>query len=569
MRASRLFFRTFRDTPTDVDTVSHSLLLKAGFVHQIAAGIFNYLPLGWRSIQKIRSILNEELTASGAQEVNMPVVQPRDIWEASGRAASFVPPLASFRDRRGRMMVLAPTHEETATLMARTVISSYRDMPVIIYHIQTKFRDETRPRAGLLRVREFEMKDAYSFDVDEEGLNVSFDTMEKAYRRIFERCGTPAIMVEADSGNIGGKQSMEFVLPAESGDDIVFLCNSCGYAANVEKADFRKDTPPDEDLLELEEFDTPGIETIYDLALSEGVPKSKTAKAVFYATPERGVVMVVIRGDYMVNEAKLRNTLGGSELRMAEPDEVLAADLVPGSASPVGLEGRVAIVADDSIVIAPNLLAGANIPGKHLRNVNFPRDFKADIVTDIAEAQEGNGCAKCKGVLNTQRGVEVGHIFKLGSGYSKSLGLSFTAANGRDMHPLMGCYGIGLGRLLAAAIEANHDERGMILPKAIAPFQVGIVGLGLDYEEVSATAESVYRDLTSVGIEVLFDDRREPPGVKFADMDLIGLPIRLVISKRSVAAGKAEFKLRAEKETSFWDLNTVAHKAREILETLP
>lgn len=549
MRQSQLFGKTLREAPADAENISHQLLARAGYIQQVAAGIFSFMPLGWRSVKKIKRIMQEEMDAAGAQEINMPVVQPRDLWEKSGRVDTYVPPLSKFDDRRERGMVLAPTHEETTALMAAAGIASYRDLPFNLYHIQTKFRDEPRSRGGLLRTREFEMKDAYSFDRDAEGLDLSFSAMVAAYHRIFNRAGLDVVMVEADSGPIGGKESNEFVLLADSGEDVILICDNddCAYAANVEKAEFKKVANPSEEPGEMEEFPTPGIKTIAALAEAEGVPESKTAKAVFY-TIGGDVMIVVIRGDYEVNETKLRNALGGIEPRLATPEEVQAAGLVSGSASPVGLDDRFRVVADDSLNMAVNLLAGANKPDVHLRNVNFSRDFQANIVADIAEAQAGYGCPRCDGTLVSRRGVEVGHVFKLGSIYTEKLGAMFSDENGASWPALMGCYGIGVGRLLAAAIEANNDDNGITLPKAIAPFEVSLVGLNLEDPDIRRDAEQLYEDLQKAGIEVLFDDRDAPPGVKFKDSDLIGMPLRIVISKRSLQNGGLEVKVRREDE---------------------
>ena len=546
MRASQFYIKTTREAPTEAETVSHRYLARASFIQQIAAGIFSIMPLAQRSLDKIRTIIREEMNAAGALEVTMPVVQPRSIWEESGRADTYVPPLANFRDRREREMVLAPTHEETVSIMGRYGITSYRDMPLNLYQIQTKFRDETRSRGGLLRVREFEMKDAYSFDADEEGLDASYEAMAQAYRNIFTRCGLNAVMVEADSGSIGGKDSAEFVLLADSGEDTILICDSkaCDYGANLEKAEFVKTPNPDVSLSEVEKFATPGIKTIEALADAEGVPTSKTAKAVFY-TIDQKVYVVVIRGDYEVNETKVRNMMGGSEPRMATPEEVAAAGFPSGSASAVGIPSEF-VIADDSALNNTNLLAGANDDGYHLRNVNYGRDWKADHVGDIAAATEGRKCERCSdGYLKQHRGIEVGHIFKLRTIYSDAMNVTFNDANGNLQPVLMGCYGIGTGRLLAAAVEANHDDRGMTLPRSIAPFQVVIVAVNMhNNDEVRELAESLTQQLNSAGIDTLLDDRDEAPGAKFADADLIGMPVRVVVSPRSIQNGGVEIKHR-------------------------
>ena len=546
MRSTKLFGKTLRQAPADAENISHKLLTRAGFIQQIAAGIFSLQPLGSRSITKIRNIIREEMDRAGAQEINMPVVQPRDLWEESGRADTFVPPLARFQDRRERDMVIAPTHEETATAMARAGVTSYRDLPFTIYQIQTKFRDETRPRGGLLRVREFEMKDAYSFDADEDGMDRSFQAMVSAYKRIFHRCGLDVVMVDADSGGIGGKDSNEFVLLTDSGEDRILMSTDSDYAANVEKAEFIKKSFPLEELGVVEEFATPGLKTIEALAKQEGVSRSKTAKAVFYSVEDE-IVIVTIRGDYDVNETKLRNLLGGSEPRLATGEEVKAAGWVPGSASAVGLKGIRSIV-DDSITMGSNYLAGANKEGFHLRNVNFGRDFKADILGDIAEAKKGYLSPDGKGKLVVKRGIEVGHVFKLGNVYSSKMGADYTDDDGQRHEILMGCYGIGVGRLLAAAVESNHDDFGMILPQAIAPYDVYLAALNLDDDYICNQADLLYESLLDAGYDVLFDDRDVPPGVKFKDADLFGIPARVVISSRSLDSGGVEVKGRMNKD---------------------
>ena len=570
MRISEFYFRTTREAPADAsDTASYAYLSRAGFIQQVAAGIFSLMPLGWRSANKIRNIIREEMNAAGGLEVTMPVVQPRTLWEESGRADTFVPPLSSFEDRRQRALVLAPTHEETVSIMARYGVSSYRDMPLRLYQIQTKFRDEPRPRGGLLRTREFEMKDAYSFDSDQDGLDASYDAMAKAYHQIFRRCGLNAIMVQADSGPIGGKDSAEFILLAESGEDDILLCDSesCDYAANVEKAEFRKSENPDEAALAVEKFATPGVKTIEALAALEGVDASKTAKAVFYTI--RGIVhIVVIRGDYEVNETKLRNVTGGDEVRLSSAEEVAEAGFVAGAASAVGVDPW-RVVADDSVTDARNLLAGANEDGYHLRNTNYGRDWSAGIVADVAVAEAGADCTECDdGRFRNARGIEVGHIFKLGTVYSEAMDITFDTPAGDRSPVLMGCYGIGIGRLLAAAVEANHDDHGMRLPAAIAPFDVSLVPIGYQNdEEVRVAADSIYGDLNDAGIEVMFDDRDEGPGVKFADADLVGLPIRLVVSRRSLGSGGIECKLRrqAPKESVVMSADAVVKWVRETL----
>ncbi len=565
MRASQFYIKTTREAPVEAETISHKYLTRGSFIQQVAAGIFSIMPLGWRSLDKIRNIIREEMNNAGALEVTMPVVQPRSIWEESGRADSYIPPLASFKDRRERDMVLAPTHEETVSIMGRYGITSYRDMPLILYQIQTKFRDETRSRGGLLRVREFEMKDAYSFDADVAGMDASFEAMAQAYHNIFLRCGLNAVMVEADSGSIGGKDSAEFALLAESGEDTVLTCDSnpCEYGANLEKAEFDKTLNPAEHPAAIEKFATPGIKTIEALASAESVPESKTAKAVFYTIDEQ-VYVVVIRGDYEVNETKLRNMMGGYEPRLATPEEVVAAGFVSGSASAVGVDSAL-VIADVSAVENSNLLAGANEEGYHLRNVNYGRDWSADHVGDIAAALEGYKCLRCSdGQLQQHRGVEVGHIFKLGTIYSDAMEVKFNDVDGTLRSAYMGCYGIGIGRLLAAAIEANHDERGITFPKSIAPFEVVVVGVNMhNNDEVAAHAETLYQRLLEVGVDTLLDDRQESPGAKFADADLIGIPVRAVVSTRSLRYGGIEVKHRRQALSE-----AVVHSPEAVVEAI-
>jgi prolyl-tRNA synthetase len=563
LRTSKYFGKTLRDAPAEAETISHRLLLRAGMVQQLAAGIYSYLPLGWRSLAKISSIIRDEMDGAGGLEVRMPVTQPRELWEESGRADTYVPPLTQFEDRRGRKLVLAPTHEEAITAMVRANVKSYRDLPFTLYQIQTKFRDEPRPRAGLLRVREFEMKDGYSFDADVEGLDMSFSSMAGAYHRIFNRCGLQVVMVEADSGPIGGKDSNEFVLLAESGEDTILICDKCGYAANSEKAASRKTQAPAEAPLPVETIHTPGIRTIDALAKSLGIPASRTIKAVFYSAAGE-VVLVSIRGDLEVNETKLRNALGGADVRLATAEQVRTAGLVAGSASAAGLQG-VRSVVDDSVTVGGNYVAGANREDHHLKNVNFGRDFKADIVVDLALARDGDACPKCDGALHANRGIEVGHIFKLGTGYAEKMGATYLDAQG-NAHPIvMGCYGIGVGRLLAAAIEANHDDRGMTLPKAIAPFEVYLASLG-DDPDVIAAADSLYKELEAAGMDVLYDDRDEPPGVKFNDADLMGLPVRVVVSRRGLKNAQIEVKLRKAEKPTLHPFADATSAVRDTLE---
>ena len=565
MRLSKLFGRTLRDDPQEAELASHRLMLRAGFIHQVSSGLFSYLPLAWRSLRKIEQIIREEMDAAGGQELRMTVLQPRELWQESGRDEDYGDGMFRLQDRREREMVLAPTHEELLTIMVKANVNSYRDLPLILYQIQTKFRDEPRPRGGLLRVREFDMKDAYSFDTGQEELDASYDSMEKAYKNIYERCGLDAIMVEADSGTIGGRDSQEFILVADSGEDTVMICEGCDYAANAEKAVFVKPPLEQEEPKQLESVHTPGLRTIDDLAQFLDVHPNRTLKAVFYIAHGE-VVFVTIRGDLEVNEVKLRNALDGApDLRLASPAEVRDAGLIAGSASPVGLSG-IKIVADDSVTLGSNFAVGANREDYHLLNANHGRDFEADILTDIALAEEGSTCAECDdSCFKSARGIEVGHIFKLGTKYSEVLGAVFPDENGVQKPIVMGCYGIGVGRLLAAAIEQNHDEAGMVLPASIAPFEVLLTALNVRNAEVADEAASLYDEMRAAGLDVLYDDREESAGVKFNDADLLGLPVRVVVSPRNLKNGEVEVKPRSGGEARMVPRVNAVASVREVL----
>ncbi len=540
-------------------------MLRAGFIHQVSSGIFSYLPLAWRSLRKIEQIIREEMDAAGGQELRMSVLQPRELWQESGRDEDYGEGMFRLRDRRDREMVLAPTHEELLTTMVKANVNSYRDLPLILYQIQTKFRDEPRPRGGLLRVREFDMKDAYSFDIGQEELDASYDSMEEAYKNIYARCGLDAIMVEADSGTIGGRDSQEFILVADSGEDTVMICEGCGYAANAEKAVFVKPPMQTEEQKPLEDVHTPGLRTIDDLAQFLDVPESKTLKAVFYVA-DGDVVFVTIRGDLEVNEVKLRNALGGApDLRLASPTEVRDAGLIAGSASPVGLSG-IRVVADDSVMLGSNFAVGANREDYHLLNANYSRDFKADILTDIALAQEGDACAKCGSAFRSARGIEVGHIFKLGTKYSEVLGAVYPDESGVQQPIVMGCYGIGVGRLLAAAVEQNHDENGMVLPASIAPYTVLLTALNVRNAAVADEAGALYEEMRGAGLDALYDDREESAGVKFNDADLLGLPVRVVVSPRNLRNGEVEMKARSGGEASMVPRGEAVARVRDLLD---
>ena len=564
MRISQLVSRTLREDPVEAETDSHRLLLKSGMIYQVASGIYAYLPLAYRSIRKIEGLIRQEMECTGAQELLMPTLQPEELWQQTNRRSTFGDNLFALSDRRNRTLVLAPTHEELITNIAKANIQSYRDLPVILYQIQTKFRDEPRPRAGLVRVREFAMKDAYSFNADEKSLDQSYQSMAQAYNNIYERCNLPVLMAEADSGAIGGKDSHEFILPTETGEDTVITCPYCKYTANSEKAvstypEVKKEAP-----LPLSEIITPGIKTISALTKFLKIEICATIKSVFYRADD-DLVFVIIRGDIEVNEVKLKNTLQCSELRLASDDEITGAGLIPGYASPIGVK-NIKIIADNSICTGSNFVVGANAPDKHFTNANYPRDFEADYMSDIALAQEGDLCRHCNTALEATKGVEVGHIFKLGTFFSETLGAQFLSPEGQQYPIIMGCYGIGIGRLLAAIIEQNHDERGIIFPTSIAPYQVHLVGLNLTSENVSDIANKIYKRLWSENIETLFDDRPDPAaGVKLNDADLLGLPIRVIVSPRNLDKEMVEIKYRQDSESHLVPIDSLVSYVKTTL----
>ena len=564
MRLSRAFGKTLRDDPADAELASHKLMLKAGMIYQSVAGVYSYMPLAWRSIRKIEEIIREEMDAAGGQELHMSKLQPMEIWERSGRMQAYGPDMMRLVDRRNRELALAPTCEELLTNIVKANVNSYRDLPVRLYQIQTKFRDEPRPRGGLIRVREFDMKDAYSFDADQQGLDRSYDAMAVAYRRIFDRCGLDTIVVDADSGAMGGSDSQEFILVADGGEDTILVCDGCDYSANAEKAVFRTPDLADETPAATQEVHTPGIRTINELVDFLGISAAKTLKAVFYVA-DGDLVFVVIRGDLDVNEVKLANVLGKPpDLHIATPAEVAEAGIVAGSASPVGLSIRT--IADDSVRSGSNFAAGANRNDYHLQNVNFPRDFDAEIVADIAQAQAGCECGTCGGTLTQVRGIEVGHVFKLGTHFTEAFEAYYTDRDG-ERHPIiMGCYGIGVERLLAAAIEQNHDDDGIIFPRPIAPYDIQLVALNTDVTDVVSTADDLYERLESAGLSVLYDDRRESPGVKFNDADLIGLPVRVVVSRRNFNQGVVEIKQRNSPDATTVQIDHAIEKVQALLE---
>ncbi|RME82728.1 MAG: proline--tRNA ligase [Caldilineae bacterium] len=569
---SYLFGQTLREAPADAELTSHKLLVRAGFVRQLGAGIFSVLPLGHRSITKIENIMREEMNAIGGQEMMMPVVHPAEIWKETGRWYEVGPEMGRFKDAGGRDMVLAMTHEEVVTDLVRNIIHSYRQLPALIYHIQTKWRDEVRSRGGLIRVREFTMKDSYSLDADWEGLDRQYRAHYQAYFNIFRRAGLEVIAVKSDVGMMGGKEAHEFMYLTPIGEDTLVLCDSCGYTANRQVAVFRKPEPQEEAPLPLEKVATPGTKTIADLAAFLNIPESKTAKAVFMVATiseeqkdTEKFVFVVVRGDMELNETKLANALKAKALRPAHEEEIRAIGASPGYGSPVGIKDDVLVVVDDLIPRSPNLVAGANEDGYHYLNVNYGRDYKAAIVADLVAAEDGYACVQCGEPLRTSRGVEVGNIFKLGTRYSEAMNATFLDKDGKPKPVIMGSYGIGSGRLLACVAEEYNDEYGLKWPITVAPYQVHIVALKGGFD----VAEQLYTDLQKAGVEVLYDDREElSAGVKFNDADLIGIPIRLTVGGRSLKQGGVEFKLRSSDEREIVPLDQIIDKVQEEIARL-
>lgn len=572
LKMSQLFGRTLREAPAGTQLTSHRLVLRAGLVRFLGAGLYSYLPLGWRVARNIETILREEMDALGAQEMKMPVVHPAELWEATGRWASVGPALMRVTDRSGREYALAMTHEEVVAELARQEIQSYRDLPKVIYHIQTKVRDEPRPRGGLLRVREFRMKDAYSLDAGEEGLDAVYPRIVEAYERVFARCGLDPVAVEADTGMMGGADSHEFMLPHPDGEDTYIHCEMCDYAANAERAAFKLPEVEPEPLEEAVRVATPGCETIADVAEFVGVPTRQTLKAVFYARGDGDLVLVVIRGDLEVNETKVRNLLDGAVLEPALEEDVRRVGAEPGYGSPVGLDVQqspgdkgVLVLADRSIQKGSNFVAGANRQGYHLTGVNYPRDCAVTMLDDIAQAGAGHLCPRCEGALVAESAIELGHCFKLGTHYAEAVGAHYLDTEGNE-HPItMGSYGIGVGRLMAAVIEQHHDDHGIIWPPALAPFDVYLLTLGTD-EETQERAEDFCAELEGVGLDVLFDDREESAGVKFTDADLIGCPVRATVSRRSLGQGGVELKARWAREAEVVGLDDLVDAVRELTE---
>ncbi|MDF1614487.1 proline--tRNA ligase [Desulfurivibrio dismutans] len=549
MRFSQLLLPTLKEDPAEAEVISHKLMLRGGMIRKLTAGVYSYLPLGLAAIRKVEQIVREEMNRAGAQEVLLPMVQPADLWEESGRWEKYGPELLRFKDRHQRESCLGPTHEEVITDLVRKNIHSYRQLPVNLYQIQTKFRDEIRPRFGLMRGREFIMKDGYSFDVDEAGADVTYQKMHDAYQRIFTRCGLAFRAVEADTGTIGGSFSHEFMVLAATGEDVVVICQHCDYAANLEKAtaqaekDSRSEAPK-----EAEKIATPGRKTVSEVCEFLQIPHENLVKTMIYLADGQPVA-VLLRGDHEVQPVKLQNLLGAQEVELADDGKVTQLAGAPaGYLGPVGL--KIPLVMDQAVAGLVNFVTGANEADCHLVNVNSGRDFTPQHTGDIRMVNEDDRCPRCGGKLALTRGIEVGHIFKLGKNYSKALNATFLDDQGQSRHFVMGCFGIGVSRTVAAAIEQSHDRDGMIFPLPIAPFQVILLNLTPKDAEITAEAERLYRALTAAGIEVLLDDRDERPGSKFKDADLIGIPIRLMVGKRFKNDGLLELRTRSDGQTS-------------------
>jgi len=570
MRASNLYAPTLRNTPADAEVKSHQLMLRAGMIRKSASGMYNFLPLGWRVIRKIEQIIREEMDAAGGQEIMMPILQPAELWKESGRWSAYGDEMMRLKDRHEQEYSLGPTHEEMITALVRDEVRSYKQLPLLLYQIQDKFRDERRPRFGLMRSREFIMKDLYSFDRDEEGMRVSYQKMYDAYTKIFTRMGLKFRPVEADNGAIGGAKSHEFTVLADAGESNIAYCESCDYAASDEKAELHPIEAAAEEMQPLEKVATPGTSTIDALCQFLHVPVEKTIKAVAYQTETGELVLAFVRGDHEVNETKVQNAVGAQELRMADEAAITAAGGCAGFMSPIGIKKGTKIVVDPTVMNLYNAVAGANEKDAHYKNVNPKRDFPDEglLVTDIRLVQAGDPCPHCGAPLKMTRGIEAGQVFMLGTKYSETMGAKFLDENGKE-HPLvMGCYGIGVGRTMAAAIEQNNDEQGIVWPRAIAPYEVVVVPINGKKEDQLQYAEAIYDELQKADVDTLLDDRPERAGVKFKDCDLIGYPIRVTVSPKGMEAGTVEIKVRRTGEVKVVARDAYLETVLDLLKTL-
>ena len=560
MRMSRMLMPTLKEVPSDAEITSHQLMLRAGMIRKMASGIYNQLPMGIRVFRKVEDIIREEMNAKGAQEISCALLVPAELWQESGRWDVMGPEMFRLKDRNGRDYCLGPTHEETFTHIVRNEITSYKQLPLNLYQIETKFRDERRPRFGVMRTRNFTMKDAYSFDADQEGLDKSYDDMFDAYTRIFARCELDNSPVQADSGAMGGSASAEFMVKSEVGEDEIVFCSGCDYAANIEKATSVNREASTEEMKEMSEIETPNVHTIEELQEFFKMDAGQFAKTLIYYADGK-TVAVVVRGDRDVNETKVANAIGGAvEFELASEDTIKAVTGAEvGFAGPIGIKADYLFI-DQEVVDQRNVIVGANKTGYHIQNANFGRDFEGQ-VGDFRNVQEGDKCPKCGQPLEIMRGVEVGHIFKLGTKYSESMGATFLDQNGKSQPIIMGCYGIGVERTVAAVIEQHHDENGIIWPLAIAPYHVVVVPVNVKKEEHLENAEKIYKELEAAGVEVLLDDRNERAGFKFKDSDLLGIPMRITVGK-DIVDGKVEFKLRKEADKEIISVDEVLDRVK-------
>lgn len=568
MRTTNLYAPTLRQTPAEAEVVSHQLMMRAGMIRKAAGGVYTYLPLAWRVLRKIEQIIREEMDAAGGQEIAMPIMQPSELWKETGRWAVYGEEMFRLKDRHDREFCLGPTHEEMVTSLVRDEVRSYKQLPLMLYQIQNKYRDEIRPRFGLMRGREFIMKDLYSFDKDEEGLNLSYKKMYDAYTKIFTRCGLEFRPVEADNGAIGGGHSHEFTVLADAGESNIAYCSSCDYAASDEKAELTVIKAPEEEQLPLEKVATPDAKTIELVAGYLQVPVAKTIKAVAFQTEKDELILTFVRGDHEVNDVKVINAVGAIDLHMADESAITAAGGVAGFMSPIGIKKGTKIVVDSTVMEMYNAVAGANEVDVHYKNVNPKRDFGEVIVTDIRMIQEGDACPRCGKPVKMTRGIEAGQVFTLGTKYSEALQATFLDENGKEKPLIMGCYGIGVSRTMAAAIEQNNDEYGIIWPRAIAPYEVLVVPVNAKTPEQLALAEEIYTELQQAGADVLLDDRKERAGVKFKDADLIGYPLRVTIGPKALEENQIEVKIRKNGETYNFTREEYKEKVLELLKTL-
>lgn len=569
MRATNLYAPTLRETPAEAEVKSHQLMLRAGMIRKAAGGLYTYMPLAWRTLKKIMQIVREEMDEAGGQEIAMPIVQPSEIWQETGRWSVYGDEMFRVADRHGRQFCLGPTHEEMVTTLIRDEVRSYKQLPLMLYQIQNKYRDEIRPRFGLMRGREFIMKDLYSFDKDEEGMNESYKKMYDAYTRVFSRMGLEFRPVEADNGAIGGGHSHEFTVLAEAGESNIAYCSKCEYAASDEKAELNVIKAAEEDMKELEKVSTPGAHTIELVADYLKLPLDKTIKAVAFQSEHDELILAFVRGDHEVNDVKVLNLFDDViDLHMATDEAIAAAGGVAGFMSPIGLKEGTKVVVDATVMEMYNACAGANEKDMHYINVNPKRDFKDVITADIRMVKEGDACPHCGAPLKMTRGIEAGQVFTLGTKYSKALHATFLDENGKEKPLVMGCYGIGVSRTMAAAIEQNNDENGIIWPKAIAPFEVVVVPVNAKNEDQLRISEEIYHELKTKGVDVLLDDRKERAGVKFKDADLIGYPLRITVGPKAVEEDSVELKIRRNGDMVNVTKADAAAKAVELLAKL-